>query len=85
MFFWGGSEMDEFMKKAIELATRNVGSGGESFGDVLVKVRKTVIERVTEFHERFDISGHAELNANRKVQTVLQTQLHYGKNGYDYE
>lgn len=61
------------MKKAVELALNNVKEGGQPFGAVLVKDKTVVAEGVNELHRTFDVSGHAELIAIRKVQTELQT------------
>lgn len=65
--------MDQFMKRAVQLATQNVQEGGEPFGAVLVKDGEVVAEGVNELHKKYDISGHAELVAIRKVQEQLQT------------
>jgi len=69
----GGKELDQFMKRAVELAVKNVQEGGEPFGAVLVKDGKIVAEGVNELHKKFDISGHAELVAIRKAQEEKQT------------
>lgn len=65
--------MDQFMKRAVQLAAENVRDGGEPFGAVLVKDGKIVTEGVNELHKKYDISGHAELVAIRKAQAELQT------------
>lgn len=61
------------MKRAVELAIHNVKEGGQPFGAVLVKDDDIVTEGVNILHKTFDISGHAELQAIRKAQEVLQT------------
>lgn len=65
--------MDQFMKRAVDLSMKNVQKGGEPFGAVLVKDGEVVAEGVNELHEKFDISGHAEMIAIRKAQAELQT------------
>jgi len=65
--------MDQFMKRAVELALDNVRAGGEPFGAVLVKDSTIVSEGVNELHKTYDISGHAELIAIRKAQGKEQT------------
>src|SRR5690625_1440850 len=65
--------MDQFMRRAVEIAVQNVREGGEPFGAVLVKDGNIVAEGVNELHKDFDISGHAELIAIRKAQNQLQT------------
>lgn len=65
--------MDQFMKRAVDLAVENVHNGGGPFGAVLVKDGEIVAEGVNELHEKYDISGHAELLAIRKAQEDLQT------------
>ncbi|MBO1003945.1 nucleoside deaminase [Pseudogracilibacillus auburnensis] len=65
--------MDQFMKRAVELALNNVEEGGGPFGAVLVKDDKIISEGVNELHLKYDISGHAELIAVRKAQEQLQT------------
>lgn len=65
--------MDQFMKRAVELAVENVQNGGQPFGAVLVKDGKVIAEGVNELHVKHDISGHAELLAIRRAQEQLQT------------
>lgn len=65
--------MDQFMKRAVQLAVDNVGEGGSPFGAVLVKDGDIIAEGVNELHKKYDISGHAELIAVRKAQEKLQT------------
>ncbi|MFG6116128.1 nucleoside deaminase [Halobacillus sp. MO56] len=65
--------MDQFMKRAVELAVANVKEGGQPFGAVLVKDGDIVAEGVNELHKQYDVSGHAELLAIRQVQEELQT------------
>ncbi|QED47987.1 nucleoside deaminase [Cytobacillus dafuensis] len=65
--------MDQFMKKAIQLAVENVEQGGQPFGAVLVRNGEVIAEGVNELHIRFDVSGHAELLAIRRAQEMLQT------------
>lgn len=66
-------KLDQFMRRAVELAAGNVREGGEPFGAVLVKDGKMIAEGVNELHKKYDISGHAELVAIRKAQNELQT------------
>lgn len=65
--------MDKFMKKAVELAIKNVHDGGEPYGAVIVKDSKIVAEAVNTLHIEYDISGHAEMVAIRDLQKVLKT------------
>lgn len=65
--------MDQYMKKAIQLAVDNVEQGGQPFGAVLVKDNEIIGEGVNELHIKYDISGHAELLAIRRAQEKLQT------------
>lgn len=65
--------MDKFMKRAVELAAKNVKEGGQPFGAVLVKDDAIITEGVNELHKTFDISGHAELLAIRRAQEQLRT------------
>lgn len=65
--------MDQFMKRAVQLAADNVREGGSPFGAVLVKNGEIIAEGVNELHKKYDISGHAELIAVRKAQEELQT------------
>jgi|SRR5690625_4960789 len=68
-----GIELDQFMRRAVELAVENVQDGGDPFGAVLVKDGTIIAEGVNELHKKYDISGHAELIAIRKAQQELQT------------
>ncbi|HLQ73216.1 MAG TPA: nucleoside deaminase [Bacillota bacterium] len=65
--------MDEFMRRAVQLAVDNVKNGGEPFGAVLVKDGEIVAEGINETHQTFDISGHAEMLAIRRAQESLKT------------
>ncbi|MFF5996943.1 nucleoside deaminase [Lysinibacillus sp. KU-BSD001] len=65
--------MDQFMKRAVELAIQNVQEGGQPFGAVLVKDDQIVAEGVNELHKSYDVSGHAELLAMRRAQEKMQT------------
>lgn len=65
--------MDQFMKRAIELAVDNVKEAGQPFGAVLVKDNEIVSEGVNELHKKHDVSGHAELLAIRRAQEKFQT------------
>ncbi|WP_431029289.1 nucleoside deaminase [Lysinibacillus sp. LZ02] len=65
--------MDQFMKRAVELAIQNVQEGGQPFGAVLVKDGQIVAEGVNELHKSYDVSGHAELLAMRRAQEKMQT------------
>lgn len=65
--------MDQFMKRAVELAIENVHDGGQPYGAVVVKDGKIVAEAVNTMHKEFDISGHAELVAVRALQKELKT------------
>ncbi len=65
--------MDDFMKRAVQIAADNVREGGEPFGAVLVKDGEIIAEGVNELHKKYDVSGHAELVAIRKAQEKLQT------------
>jgi len=65
--------MDQFMKRAVQLAIENVKEGGGPFGALLVKDGKVIAEGVNELHIKYDISGHAELLAIRRAQEKLQT------------
>ncbi len=65
--------MDPFMKRAVELALKNVKEGGQPFGAVLVKDNEIVSEGVNELHKKNDVSGHAELLAIRRAQEKFQT------------
>nr|WP_304214766.1 nucleoside deaminase [Fredinandcohnia onubensis] len=65
--------MDQFMKRAVELALQNVNEGGQPFGAVLVKDNEIISEGVNELHKIHDVSGHAELLAIRRAQERFQT------------
>ncbi|MUV38369.1 Cytosine deaminase [Lentibacillus sp. JNUCC-1] len=65
--------MDQFMKRAVELAADTVREGGQPFGAVLVKDGEVITEGANEVHKVYDVSAHAELVAIRKAQEKLQT------------
>ncbi|MFB1081689.1 nucleoside deaminase [Jeotgalibacillus sp. JSM ZJ347] len=65
--------MNTFMKRAVELATDNVREGGHPFGAVIVKDGEIVAEGVNELHLHYDVSGHAEMLAIRRLQEQIQS------------
>lgn len=65
--------MNQFMERALQLASENVKAGGEPFGAVLVKDGEIIAEGVNQLHREYDISGHAELIAIRKAQQKEKT------------
>lgn len=65
--------MDKFMSRALKLAADNVREGGQPYGAVIVKNGEIVAEAVNTLHKVFDISGHAELLAMRKLQQDIKT------------
>lgn len=65
--------MKIFMERAVQLALENVRDGGQPFGAVLVQNNKVIAEGVNTLHKTFDITGHAELSAIRKVQREQKT------------
>lgn len=69
----GVIKLDQFMRRAVEISAENVREGGEPFGAVIVKDNVIVAEGVNELHRTYDISGHAEMVAIRKLQEELKT------------
>jgi|SRR5699024_2182036 len=65
--------MDQFMRRAVQLALENVEKGGGPYGAILVKDGEIISEGVNELHMHYDVSGHAELLAIRRAQEKLQT------------
>lgn len=65
--------MNQFMKRAVQLAVTNVQQGGSPFGAVLVKDDEIIAEGVNELHKKYDVSSHAELNVIREAQEKLET------------
>lgn len=65
--------MNQFMKRAVQLAVDNVQQGGSPFGAVLVKDDEIIAEGVNELHKKYDVSSHAELNVIRQAQEKLET------------
>jgi len=68
----GGDPVNAFIKRAVELAVDNVREGGQPYGAVIVKDNKIVAEGVNTLHKVYDISGHAELIAMRKLQGEIR-------------
>ncbi len=64
--------MNTFMKRAVELAADNVREGGHPFGAVIVKDNEIVTEGVNELHLHYDVSGHAEMLAIRRLQEDIR-------------
>lgn len=63
----------EFMKRAIDLATENVRQGGGPFGAVIVKNNEIIAEGVNRVTMQHDPTAHAEVQAIRKACQVLNT------------
>lgn len=55
------------------LGISNVREGGQPFGAGLVQEDEVLAEGVNQLHQRYDVSGHAELEAIRKAQNSLET------------
>ncbi len=65
---------EDFMRRAIKLAARNVESGnGGPFGAVIVKDGIVVAEACNEVTSRNDPTAHAEVQAIRKACEKLGT------------
>ncbi|MCE7791866.1 nucleoside deaminase [Salipaludibacillus sp. CUR1] len=65
--------MNEFMKRAVDLAVRNVKEGGAPFGAVMTRNGQIVAESVNENHHVYDVTSHAEIVAIRRLQEKEQT------------
>ena len=66
-------EKNLYMKRAIELATENVGKGGGPFGAVIVKDGKIIAEGVNRVTAQHDPTAHAEVQAIRQASSNMQT------------
>ncbi len=64
--------MNEYMKKAIELALENVEDGGDPYGALIVHEGVVIASGVNTTHKYHDVSGHAELIAIKKAQMLLE-------------
>lgn len=62
---------EKFLKAAIELARKNVLTGGRPFGAVIVFDGAIIAEGVNEIGATKDPTTHAELQAIRKASRVL--------------
>lgn len=63
----------EFMQRAIDLATENVRNGGGPFGAVIVHDGKIVAEGVNRVTSQHDPTAHAEVQAIRQACQALNT------------
>ena len=61
------------MRRALELARRNVADGGWPFSAVIVRDGAVVSEGVNTVHKTLDPSNHAEITAIRAATTGLGT------------
>ena len=66
-------EKNLYMKRAIELATENVGKGGGPFGAVFVTDGKIIAEGVNRVTAQHDPTAHAEVQAIRQACSNMQT------------
>lgn len=62
---------EKFLKAAIELARKNVLTGGRPFGAVIVLDGEIIAEGVNEIGATKDPTTHAELQAIRRASRVL--------------
>ena len=62
---------EKFLNAAIELARKNVLSGGRPFGAVIVRDGEIIAEGVNEIGATKDPTTHAELQAIRRASRVL--------------
>lgn len=63
----------EFMQRAIDLATENVRQGGGPFGAVIVRNGEILAEGVNRVTPNHDPTAHAEVQAIRKAAALLET------------
>jgi guanine deaminase len=69
-----GTANPEFLRRAIELATRNVADGqGGPFGAVIVRDGKIIAEGANSVTTTNDPTAHAEVNAIRAASRALGT------------
>jgi tRNA(Arg) A34 adenosine deaminase TadA len=62
-----------FIRRAIEIASRNVATGGGPFGAIVVKDDVVVAEGVNEVTSNHDPTAHAEIVAIRRACETLGT------------
>lgn len=68
------SEVDNYLKMAIDLAKKNVTENeGRPFGALIVKEGKILATGVNEIGKTNDPTDHAELSAIRKASQVLKS------------
>lgn len=65
------SSHDEYLQRALALATDSVEQGGRPFGAVIVRHDEIVAEAVNTIHLNGDPTAHAELNGIREVSAHL--------------
>lgn len=69
-----GTANPQFLRRAIELATRNVADGqGGPFGAVIVRDGKIIAEGANSVTTTNDPTAHAEVNAIRAASRALGT------------
>jgi guanine deaminase len=64
---------NEFISRAIDLASLNVNTGGGPFGALVVKDGKIISEGVNRVIEKNDPTAHAEVQAIRNACELLKT------------
>lgn len=70
---FGGSDRDaDWLRTAIDLAQRNVESGGRPFGALIVADGRVVATAVNEVLAKNDPTAHAELLAIRRACAALE-------------
>jgi guanine deaminase len=71
---------NNFITRAIDLATQNVIEGGGPFGAIIVKDGEIIAEGVNRVTETNDPTAHAEIQAIRKACEKLNT---FDLSGYE--
>lgn len=64
---------EQLMKRAIELAVKNVGEGGGPFGAVIARNGEIIAEGVNRVTASCDPTAHAEVQAIRAATAKLKT------------
>lgn len=67
------SDVERFLRQAIELARENIGNGGRPFGAVVVKDGQVIATGVNQEQATNDPTAHAELLAVRAAGQALGT------------
>jgi len=73
---YGGEDpatVKKYLDRCVELSNQNVDDGGLPFATIVVKDGKVICEAVNTTHKSKDVTAHAEIEAIRSANKILDS------------